>query len=45
MLKISKKADSIRGITEQKRFNIRKISDLLLKVTVGEFFDHSDLVI
>lgn len=43
--KILKKADSIRAMTGQERFDIRKIFDLLLEVTVGEFFDRSETAI
>lgn len=37
--KISKKADSIRAMAGHERFNIRKIFDLPLEVTVGKFLD------
>lgn len=37
--KILKKADSIEIIAEHKRIGIRKIFDLLLKVTVEKFLD------
>ncbi len=43
--KIPQKADSIRGMTGQERFDIRKIFDLPLEVTVSEFLDRSDLAI
>lgn len=43
--KIPKKADFIRGMTGQERFDIRKIFDLPLEVMVGEFLDRSDSAI
>lgn len=43
--KISKKANSIKAMTGQERFDIRKIFDLLLEVTDGKFFDHLDTAI
>lgn len=43
--KIPKKADSIRAMAGHERFDIRKIFDLPLEVTVGEFLDRSDTTI
>lgn len=43
--KISKNPDFIKAITEHKRFNIRKIFDLLLEVTIREFPDCLDTTI
>lgn len=43
--KIPKKADSIRAMTGSERFDIKKIFDLPLEVTVGEFLDRSDSTI
>lgn len=40
--KIPKKADSIRALAGHERFDIKKIFDRPLEVTVGEFFDRSD---
>ena len=43
--KIPKKADSIRAMTGSERFDIKKIFNLPLEVTVGEFLDRSDSTI
>ncbi|MCJ1346904.1 hypothetical protein MMC31_005124 [Peltigera leucophlebia] len=43
--KIPKKADSIRAMTGSERFDIKKIFDLPLEVTVREFLDRSDSTI
>ena len=43
--KIPKKADSIRAMTGSERFDIKKIFNLPLEVTVGEFFDRFDSTI
>ncbi len=45
MPKVPKKADSIRATAGHERFDIRKIFDLPLEVTVGEFLDRSDTTI
>ncbi|MCJ1348186.1 hypothetical protein MMC31_006417, partial [Peltigera leucophlebia] len=43
--KIPKKADSIRAMTGTERFDIKKIFDLPLEVTVREFLDRSNSTI
>lgn len=40
--KIPNKADSIRAMTGYERFDIKRIFDLPLEVTVGNFRDRSD---
>lgn len=39
MPKILKKADFIKSIIGQKRFNIRKIFNLSLNIIISEFFN------
>lgn len=44
-LKAQKMTDPIRGMAGQARFDVKKIFDLPLEITLGEFLDQSDITI